>query len=110
MTPIQPPPGNRCLGVNQIPGNQNNPNIVADHYLPGPGTWQSYGNGGFRIGTNLNTSAANTYWNTHHGGTWPAGIPNRYTAYCRELGYAGVDANGDCSGTQPAPAWQPNTE
>jgi Flp pilus assembly protein TadG len=56
------------------------------------------------IGSTMDMTAANAYWNYHHGTNWPAGT-TRFQAYCQELGLG-----SDCQGTNSPPPWVANSE
>jgi hypothetical protein len=60
------------------------------------------------IGSTMDMTAANAYWNYHHGANWPTvgGTPiTWYQAYCQELGLG-----SDCQGTNTRPTWVANSE
>jgi len=60
--------------------------------------------GSLNIGSTMDMTAANAYWNYHHGANWPSGM-TRFQAYCQELGLG-----SDCLGSNSRPTWVPNTE
>src|SRR5262249_40010946 len=60
------------------------------------------------IGNTMDMTAANAYWQYHHGANWPTvgGTPiTRFAAYCRELG-----RSDDCQSTGTPLTWVANTE
>jgi Flp pilus assembly protein TadG len=59
-------------------------------------------------GTQIDMSAANAYWNYHHGSNWPTGL-SRYQAYQMERGINGYTAPPWVNGTEnPAPQCAPS--
>ena len=60
------------------------------------------------IGNTMDMTAANAYWQYHHGANWPtvSGTPiTRFAAYCRELG-----RSDNCQSTGTSLTWVANTE
>jgi len=69
-----------------------------------PGDTDMTANGNVDIGSTMDQTAANAYWNYHHGANWPANT-TRFQAYCNELGLGSM-----CLGTNTPPTWAANTE
>jgi Flp pilus assembly protein TadG len=60
------------------------------------------------IGSTMDSTAADAYWNYHHGANWPTIGGTRITrfqAYCQERGLG-----NDCQGSNSPPTWNANTE
>src|SRR5260370_5321214 len=70
--------------------------------LPGNPDMTAQGNA--FVGNTMDPTAANAYWNYHHGANWPANT-TRFQAYCQELGLGSM-----CRGTNTPPTWVANTE
>jgi Flp pilus assembly protein TadG len=78
---------------------------VRNYMLPGATAASTTTVGSLTIGSTMDSTAANAYWNYHHGANWPAGITTRFQAYCQELGLG-----SDCLGSNSPPTWVANTE
>jgi len=78
------------------------PSPASTAYTPNtgafPGNTDMTAQGNVDIGSTMDQTAANAYWNYHHGANWPTGM-TRYQAYLNELGLNGT-----------APSWVTNTE
>jgi Flp pilus assembly protein TadG len=75
----------------------NNPTMVPNAELPGDSDMTRQGS--VLIGSTMDMTAANAYWNYHHGANWPTSLVTgqpltRYAAYQLERGLTG-----------PAPPW-----
>jgi Flp pilus assembly protein TadG len=73
--------------------------------LPGDTAASTTTHGALTIGSTMDQTAANSYWNYHHGANWPAGVTTRFQAYCQELGLG-----SDCLGSNSPPTWVANSE
>jgi Flp pilus assembly protein TadG len=73
-------------------------------WLPGATAASTTTVGVLSVGSTMDSTAANSYWNYHHGSNWPANT-TRYQAYCQESGLG-----SDCQGSNSPPSWNANTE
>jgi len=97
-------------GNNYIVDNNDTAANITKYMFPGAtsASTTSYAGGNLTIGNTIDTTAANAYWNYHHGANWPTvgGNPiTRFTAYCREVGLG-----DDCKGSNTPPTWVAGTE
>jgi hypothetical protein len=102
---IQPQSNNQIGGLDQTPA----PNVIkgqiprnsscnqwdaalGPNNTPAtlPGASNTVQQGHLWVGTTMDTSDANNYWQYHHGSNWPATLTTRYAAYQLERGQTGT--------------------